>query len=198
MCEHLPQAFVIGADYIRGPLEQLAADMPDVPLLQFDLTTCPLPEQSVDAVVLLNVLEHIQDDAMAMRQLSRVLKPGGVVVIEVPAGPHSYDVYDKLLLHYRRYTLAGLRNLAEGTGFQIVEQSHLGFFVYPGFWLVKQRNKRFLSEQEALQRQIVAKNIHRTERSRLFDLLMRVELTLGRWVSYPCGIRCLLTCIKVP
>ena len=40
------------------------------------------------AVVLLNVLEHIQDHEGALRQLYRILKPGGVVIIEVPAGPH--------------------------------------------------------------------------------------------------------------
>src|SRR5262245_13183738 len=73
--KRLPQAFVVGADYVRGPLEQLAGEIPDVPLLQFDLTTCPLPEQSVDAVVLLNVLEHIQDDETAVQQVYRILKP---------------------------------------------------------------------------------------------------------------------------
>ena len=115
------------------PLAALALSMPDVPLLQFDLTTCPLPGESLDAVVLLNVLEHIPDDTAALRQIYRVLKPGGIAVIEASTGPHSYDVYDKLLLHCRRYALAGLRNLATSVGFRIVEQSHLGCFVYPGF-----------------------------------------------------------------
>jgi len=194
--EHLPHAFVIGSDYVRGPLEKLVVDMPDVPLLHFDLVRCPLPEKSIDGIVLLNVLEHIQDDKAAVFQLHRVLKPGGIVVIEVPAGPQLYDVYDKLLLHCRRYTLAGLRRLVECAGFHVVEQSHLGFFVYPGFWLVKQRNKRFLSEGEVVQQQVVARNMNSTEKSRLLDMIMRIELMLGRWVSYPIGIRCLLTCVK--
>ena len=64
---HFPEAGVIGADYVRRPLDVLAAEMPEVPLLQFDLTQCPLPDQSIDAVVLLNVLEHIEDDAAAVR-----------------------------------------------------------------------------------------------------------------------------------
>src|SRR5712691_7294878 len=76
--ERLPHAFLIGADYVGGPLEKLAADLPDIPLLQFDLVKCPLPGNSLDAVVLLNVLEHIQDDATAVRQIYRILKPGGV------------------------------------------------------------------------------------------------------------------------
>ena len=73
--KELPNAQLIGADYVRGPLEQLAKRLPNVPLLQFDLVRCPLPDQSIDVVVLLNVLEHIQDDVGAVRQIARILKP---------------------------------------------------------------------------------------------------------------------------
>jgi len=197
ICERFPHISVIGSDVVRGPLEQLAATMPNIPLLRFDLAHCPLPDSSIDAVVLLNVLEHIDDDdAAAVRQVYRILKPGGIAVIEVPAGPHLYDVYDKLLLHCRRYSLSVLCSLVKDMGFQVAKQSHLGFFAYPGFWLVKQRNKRLLSQEKALQRQIVEQNIRDTGNSRLLSLIMRVELALGRWVSYPFGVRCLVTCIK--
>ena len=43
--------------------------------------------------MLLNVLEHIDDHSSAIAQVARVLKPGGVAVVEVPAGPHLYDTY---------------------------------------------------------------------------------------------------------
>lgn len=195
--EKMPHAFVMGADYVRGPLAQLATTMPDVPLLQFDLTTCPLPSESVDAVILLNVLEHIQDDAAAMRHVHRILKPGGIVVIEVPANQRLYDVYDKLLLHHRRYALRDVSALARHAGFQIIKQSHLGFFLYPGFYLTKIRNQRFLSESQARHAQIVAQNIRGTGDIRVLDALMRMELGLGKHTSYPFGIRCLVTGRKV-
>jgi SAM-dependent methyltransferase len=86
--EHLPDALLIGSDIVHGPLDQLATHMPDVPLLEFDLVKCPLPDNSLDVVVLLNVLEHIHDDQSALHQVYRILKPGGLVVIEVAAGPH--------------------------------------------------------------------------------------------------------------
>lgn len=195
--ERFPHALVIGADYVRGPLEQLAVHMPDVPLLQCDLTECLLPGSSIDTVVLLNVLEHIPDDAAAVRQVYRILKPGGIAIIEVPAGPHLYGIYDKLLLHHRRYSLVALKRLVESAGLQPLEQSHLGFFVYPGFWFVKQWSERCLAKKDTVQQGIVAQNIRDTGKSRLLDVIMRVELLLGKRVSYPIGIRCLLTCAKI-
>lgn len=192
----LPDALVIGADYIRGPLESLARSMPDTPILQFDLCSCPLPDASIDAVVLLNVLEHIKDDRKALQQVWRILKPGGIAVVEVPAGPRLYDVYDKLLMHFRRYELREIANLCEAVGFEITRSSHLGFFVYPLFALVKMRNRRLLSADEAMQRRVVATNIRTTRKSGLLGWMMKVELATGRLISYPAGIRCLVTCRK--
>ena len=119
MIARLPQATFIGADYTLGTLEKAAQRLPaDVPLLQFDLTECPLPSASVDAAVLLNVLEHIEHDTTALAQLHRILKPGGAVIIEVPAGEGLYDRYDKALLHWRRYGMSTLVRRVKDAGFQ--------------------------------------------------------------------------------
>jgi SAM-dependent methyltransferase len=192
----MPDVSLIGADYVRGPLEKLALELPEIPLLQFDLTRCPLSTESVDAVVALNVLEHIGDDEAAVREIRRILKPGGIAVIEVPAGPNLYDAYDKLLMHHRRYSLRQASRLFEQAGFEILKRSHLGFFVYPMFWATKQRNKRWITEEGVRQQQLVESQIRKTNQSRLLDLSLRLELSLGRWASYPCGVRCLLTARK--
>ena len=189
----LPDAFLIGVDYVRGPLEALASSMPTVPILQFDLQRCPLPDACVDAVVLLNVLEHIEDDASAVGHLFRILKPGGLAVIEIPAGPGLFDVYDKQLMHFRRYRRNGAVSLFEKTDFRKVKASHLGFFVYPAFWAVKKKNRLFAKEQDAAA--VVAKDI-KSSANWLLSALMNLELTLGEMMSFPFGIRCLLTCRK--
>jgi SAM-dependent methyltransferase len=136
-----PKALTLGSDYVAGPLEALGAALPGVPLFQFDLRACPLPATSLDALVALNVLEHIDRDEDALREIVRLLKPGGVAVIEVPAGPGLYDGYDRQLLHRRRYSLTELAGKAERAGLTVASRSHLGFFLYPAFWAVKKKNR---------------------------------------------------------
>ena len=192
-----PQAYVMGADAILGSLLNLAKTSPETPLLHFDLMRCPLPDNSVDVAILLNVLEHIEDDILAARQLFRLLKPGGIAVIEAPSGPELYDIYDELLMHYRRYKLPDLRRLLLQTGFSVLSQSHLGFFLYPGFIVVKQlrRKKRADISEEEIET-LVRQNISRTGDNPFFHSLMNLELAIGKVISYPFGIRCLLTVLK--
>ncbi len=190
LADEWPGALVIGSDFIPGPLYRLATRRPDIPLLRFDLVHCPLPSASVDAVVLLNVLEHIEDHEAAMRQVARILRPGGVAIIEVPAGPQLYDAYDRYLQHYRRYRLRDLCALLEGAGLAVRARSHLGFFLYPAFAVVKRRNQRWLDAPEHEQRRVVEQSIGKSSDSLLLRWTTSLEESLGRWISYPAGIRC--------
>ncbi len=189
-----PNGVIVAADYVKAPLENLVHRLPGMPLVQFDLTTCPLPDQSVDAVVLLNVLEHIERDDVALSQVARILKPAGVAVIEVPAGPQLFDVYDKVLFHHRRYRMSDLLQRMQGCGLQVLDKSHLGFFLYPAFWATKKRGQRYLSESRDVQMKIVSRNITTAGSHRLMHTIMRLEAKMRNWFYYPIGIRCLVTC----
>jgi SAM-dependent methyltransferase len=193
----MPHACFVGADYVRGPLERLGAELVHVPLLQFDLTNCPLPSGAFDAIVLLNVLEHIERDDLAIAHVARLLKPGGIAVIEVPAGPKLYDAYDALLHHYRRYAMRGLRRLVEGSGLTIAERSHLGFLPYPAFWLAKKLERLDNPTQSEERMRRVAGKIAATRRANAVGgALMAFEALLRRAFYLPFGIRCLVTCRK--
>jgi SAM-dependent methyltransferase len=193
----LSHATVVGADFVRGPLEKLAAAVPDLPLLQFDLTRCPLPDRSVDGIVLLNVLEHIEDDDAAIRHVYRILRAGGVAVIEVPAGPKLFDIYDRHFMHHRRYRMGDLLRRLRAHGFTIVDRSHLGFLLYPGFWAVKIRNRGYLKYSPEEQRTIVRDHMCMARGSRLMRFIMRIEGQLRDWIYLPFGIRCVVTCTKI-
>ena len=186
----LPEAAVVGSDYLLPPLEKLAARLPGVPLLQFDLRRCPLPDACVDAVTSLNVLEHIDDDAQALREIARILRPGGVAHVEVPAGPGCYDFYDKLLMHHRRYRLRDLLAKACAAGLRVERATHLGCLIYPSFWFVKKRRRRLAHLSAAEKQELVASSIRDTGHSAPLSLVLRLEMALGRFVDFPFGIRC--------
>jgi len=194
--KNFPEAFIIGSDVIPDKLELLADDLTNIPLMQFDLTNCPLPEESVDVLIMLNVLEHIERDLEALIQAQRILKPGGLLILEVPAGPHLFDVYDKFLKHFRRYTLSELKSKVISSGLTIQHKSHLGVFPYPLFYCIKKKNQRLLQLQEDEQKEVVSRVIKQSAKSPLLRLLMFLELWLGQYIAYPFGIRCIMTCRK--
>lgn len=193
-----PGVFIIGSDCIPEPLEKIAKHHPDIPLIQFDLVNCPLPDNCVDMIVALNVLEHIEDDSAALWQIHRILKPGGHAIIEVPANPDLYDFYDKQLKHFRRYALVELSQKAENAGFAVQHASHLGFFVYPAFRFMKLQNKQKMKQTEVETQDSVKHLIQLggPVMNEVLYFLMRMELNLGRVIRYPRGIRCLVTLKK--
>jgi SAM-dependent methyltransferase len=82
-----------------------------------DLAEDPEPlGQPVDCVLAINVLEHIDDDAEALRRMATLTEPGGRVVIWVPGYMQLYGEFDRAVGHVRRYTPATLRDAFERAG----------------------------------------------------------------------------------
>ena len=94
------------------------------------LETAPLEEKSYDLFLLLDVIEHIDDDYGTLRRVRELAKPGATVVITVPAMMSMWTAHDDINFHKRRYTKAGLRKLLTSLGFQIDELNY--FFVALG------------------------------------------------------------------
>lgn len=191
--EYSPQTALVGSDYALEPLRQLGARQPGIPLLQLDLVNSHLPDAIFDGITLLNVLEHIEDDLGALRQVRRMLKPGGTFVIEVPSGPGLFDPFDKLLGHFRRYRMGELLDKLHSTGFRPVTRSHLGFFAYPAFWLLKKRNQALPKDDEELHRRAVLRTIRSGRPGILPRMVFGLETTLRPFVPMPFGIRCLVS-----
>lgn len=191
-----PKIKLIGSDFISEPLERLTTDLYNVPLIQFDLCNCPLPSDSFDVVILLNVLEHIKDDVKAIEQVARILKPGGIAHIEVPSDPNCYDLYDEFLMHFRRYEMKDLKQKILKANLEIVKATHLGVFIYPMFYLVKQYNKRFMSYSADKKMEIVSSQIRNTRKSNILNTFMNIELFLEKHINFSFGIRAVLVVKK--
>lgn len=188
-----PDVSVIGADVVKEPLYRLAKSMRSIPLLRFDLLKCPLPRDSIDILIMLNVLEHIEDDKEALKRAFQLIKPGGKLIIEVPAGPTLYDDYDAQLQHFRRYSANELSDKLKGAGFHICRQSHLGAILFPAFASVKYLNKLFPKKNI---KTIVKDSASKTGSSPLVKWAMNLESKYLQGTKLPFGIRVLVTAQK--
>lgn len=103
-----------------------------------DPAVLALQQLDLDSAVSLNVLEHIQDDELAMRHIALLLRPGSSFVLIVPAHERLYGTMDSSIGHYRRYTKESAKRKLERAGFAIVRQKYLNSLAALG-WFVNGR-----------------------------------------------------------
>lgn len=88
-----------------------------------------------DTVFALNVLEHVEDHRLAIENSYQFLKPGGKLIILVPAFQALYNSFDKALDHYRRYSVNELENVMSIPGFELVDTKYFNVAGILG-WIV--------------------------------------------------------------
>lgn len=97
----------------------------------------PLPELpgveegAYDLIALLDVLEHIEADREALASIARRLKPGGRILVTVPAHPWMWSAHDEVNHHHRRYTRRTLRAAIEGAGLKVETMSWFNSLLFP-------------------------------------------------------------------
>src|SRR5580700_1433015 len=125
MSVHLmPRTIYWATDVNSHYLDHLWRLCPTRPYMRVAYTDAENPEtfpagQSFDTVVCLNVVEHVQDDAAALRNVWNVLDPGGRAIVLVPCGPKLYGTLDEVLGHFRRYTREQLAEVSQRGGFRV-------------------------------------------------------------------------------
>ena len=108
----------------------------NVSVQELSLPTVPaaLEAGGFDSVVCLNVLEHIDDDVASLRAMRGLLKPGGHLVLLVPALEALYGSLDRSLGHVRRYSTDLLRSRYRETGFEMARLEYFNLAGIPGWW----------------------------------------------------------------
>jgi SAM-dependent methyltransferase len=91
----------------------------------------PFAGDSFELAVCLDVIEHLDDDLGALRELRRVVAPGGSLLVTVPAYPWLWSGHDEVNHHRRRYTQRSLRAVAERAGWQQTRTSHFNSLLLP-------------------------------------------------------------------
>lgn len=148
---------VVGIDTNRKYLETVRSrfsDWREKPLAfsYLDLSKRKIPKQFLgqfDTVISINALEHIKDDTAIIRQCYRLLKPGGRVILLVPALKFLFGEIDRAENAYRRFSRREIRTKAMHAGFQIEKLFTMNFFgIFAWFYHSRVLNLRIHRERD--------------------------------------------------
>lgn len=132
-------------DVLRAKYE----GVPEVDVFHGDVAAA-VAERSYDSIVLVNVLEHIEDDGGALREILSGLRPGGTVVLFVPAFQALYSNFDRMIGHYRRYRRDDLARLVGASGFEVVEARYVNLVGAVAWWVIARQLGRFPKSRAAM------------------------------------------------
>lgn len=102
-----------------------------------DITAIPFPDRSFDMVLATDIIEHVDDDARALAEVARVLKPAGKAIITVPAFRSLWGPQDELAFHKRRYRMAPLVAKAERAGLTVRDKFHFNFLLFAPIYVAR-------------------------------------------------------------
>jgi ubiquinone/menaquinone biosynthesis C-methylase UbiE len=122
---------VVGTDLAPDALQFVRHRRPEIAPVQANLVALPFADRSFDVVMELTVLYSIDDDAAAVDDLARVVKPGGVLLMLEPAFAALRRAHDKTVHTVRRYRRASLAALAQRAGLEVARSTYLYSFLAP-------------------------------------------------------------------
>lgn len=117
------------ADFLRQELR--------MEVVSASITELPFPDSSFDLVCALDVLEHVQDDRQGARELMRVCRPAGMVVVTVPAFASLWSHHDEVNHHFRRYRSGQLGGLFSDPGARLIRATYFNTLLFGPIWLFR-------------------------------------------------------------
>ncbi len=170
---------VVGIDLSLFGLQMAAARLPKFAVVQGNVEELPFADRTFHALIALDILEHV-DDAKAVSEAYRVLKPAGLALFTVPAWPSLYSYRDRAAGHLRRYRPNQLRQLLKGTGFEVLQVQYYMSLLFPFLALGRMlaRSSRRWRDIEDTPHPII---------NGLLSKVVSVEVRTKRWLNIPWG-----------
>lgn len=151
----------------------------------------PFADHAFDLVFCLDVLEHLSDERPALKELVRVVRPGGILIFTVPAFSWLWGNHDDLNNHYRRYNRGDFSKLIRAFELSIERTTYFNFFLLPPIWFIRKISKYPLFQKETdfeFGTGVVNK---------LLLTLLRMEGALIRVMNIPIGVSQVMVVRKI-
>ena len=151
----------------------------------------PYEDGSFDLVTSFDVIEHLDDDVAGLREIRRVLKPGGRTLLFVPAFMFLWGVQDDVSNHRRRYTLAGLQRAVREAGFEVERATYINITFFVPILLVRTLMRAFGLRTES------ENNINVSALNGIFGRVLGAESSLLRRMNFPLGVSAICVARRV-
>lgn len=182
---------VIGLDLASDALEFVKVRHPEMSPVQGSLDALPLADDSMDAVACITVLTSVPDDVAAVRELARVVKPGGGVLLIEPAFNALRRGHDVTVHSRRRYRLRDLTGLARGGGLVVNHASYAYSFLAPAAALLSAAWRLRPRPAES-----AGSDVERNALGGVFGRLARAERSLVLRRRVPFGTSAVVLAVK--
>jgi ubiquinone/menaquinone biosynthesis C-methylase UbiE len=163
---------------------------PSIEYVIGNIETLPLADKSFDAVLALDVLEHLDDDAAGLREAARLVKPGGLLLITVPALPSLWGGQDVVSNHRRRYVKKTLCQVFNRAALPIPRVTYFNTLLFPPVAAVRWTRRAFGWEERA------RSDFEDSRPGQVNDLLASIfaaEQHLVTRISLPIGVSLMAT-----
>ena len=179
--EAVPDLELAGSELFASGLEFAAKRVPRAELYQMDCRHIPF-DAEFDVICALDVLEHVQEDEVALKEMHRAVRPGGGVIVSVPQHPRLWSDGDDFARHKRRYTRAELAAKLAAAGFNVKRLTSFVTTLLPLMALSRSRQRSLDTYDPAAE--------YRAPRvvDRMFEGTLEMERALiAAGVSLPAG-----------
>ena len=183
VAQQFPAAQLAGSEYLAEGLVYARLRVPNAELSQMDARHIPY-QSHWDAIGAFDVLEHIAEDELVLREIAKALKPGGVVFITVPQHRWLWSVVDEYACHVRRYEAKELHQKVRAAGLEIVRSTSFVSVLLPAMYASRLLKGK---QTEDKMDHMAELRIHPLL-NKLFEVFLAIERSIIRLgISFPVG-----------
>ena len=136
----------------------------------------------------MDVVEHIYEDNLVIKELERLLRPNGRIIITVPAYQWMWGVQDEVSHHFRRYSMNSITKLLSNfSNLSILRKTYFNTFLFPAVALVRLISKWFNIKNRESDFDISDNFLNP-----IFYLIFNTEIKILKWIHYPFGVSILI------
>jgi 2-polyprenyl-3-methyl-5-hydroxy-6-metoxy-1,4-benzoquinol methylase len=178
---------ITGSEIYHKGLVYAKTRQPKINFIQYDVVEKAL-DIDFDMILAFDVLEHIDDDCIAIKNIKNMLKHDGKVIISVPQHRFLWGKLDDLVMHKRRYSKSELVRKIQDNGLRVNYATSFVFILFPLMFLSRMFDRGSASSVAQHEKELEARVVFNPIINELFNLFMRIdEFFIKLGISLPFG-----------